>query len=224
MLKFSLLIFLFWLFGNPFIAILVLLLLLYVLDRRFVGLMPSIFKPLKRISRIKKLKQQIDRSPNDVSSKHELARLLIERKKYKEALTWLVPLQPMLDESAEFWDDLGTSYLYTGDEENGVASILRGLELNPRVKYGAPYLNLAAHFSNGQTEQALKHIQSFQSINSSSCEAYDQLTTIYKKLGNTAEAKNAIEEGLRIYRMLPRYKKRQERKWAVRLFFKKWTV
>jgi len=224
MLKFSLLIFLFWLFGNPFIAILVMLLLLYVLDRRFVGLTPSIFKPLKRISRIKKLRQQIDRSPNDVSSKHELARLLMERKKYKEALTSLVPLQPMLEESAEFWDDLGTSYINSGDETNGVASILRGLELNPRVKYGAPYLRLAAHFSNGHTEQALTYIQSFQSINSSSCEAYDQLASIYKKLGNTEEAKRAIEEGLRIYRMLPRYKKRQERRWAVRLFFKKWTV
>ncbi|WP_054023734.1 tetratricopeptide repeat protein [Bacillus sp. FJAT-28004] len=224
MLKFSLLIFFFWLFGNPFIAILVMILLLYALDRRFVGLTPSLFKPLKRISRIKKLKQQIDRSPNDVSSKHELARLLMERKKYKDALTWLVPMQHMLEESAEFWDDLGTSYLNSGDEINGVSSILRGLELNPRVKYGAPYLCLAAHFSNGHTEQALSYIQSFQSINSSSCEAYDQLTTIYKKLGNADAAKRSIEEGLRIYRMLPRYKKRQERKWAVRLFFKKWTV
>jgi tetratricopeptide (TPR) repeat protein len=224
MLKFSLLIFFFWLFGNPIIAILVMILLLYALDRRFVGLTPSLFKPLKRISRIKKLKQQIDRSPNDVSSKHELARLLMERKKYKDALTWLVPMQHMLEESAEFWDDLGTSYLNSGDEINGVSSILRGLELNPRVKYGAPYLCLADHFSNGHTEQALSYIQSFQSINSSSCEAYDQLTTIYKTLGNADAAKRSIEEGLRIYRMLPRYKKRQERKWAVRLFFKKWMV
>lgn len=224
MLKFSLLIFLFWFIGNPIIAILVILLVLYVLDRRFIGLSPSIFKPLKRLSRIKKLKQQIEQSPNDVSSKHELARLLIERKKYNEALRWLEPLKSMLEDSAEFWDDLGTCYLNRGDEENGVTSTLHALELNPRVKYGAPYLRLAALYSNGRTELAIPYIESFQSINASSCEAYDQLATIYKKLGDTAEAKRAIDEGLRIYRMLPRYKKKEERKWALRLFFKKWTL
>lgn len=223
MLKFSLFLLFVWLFGNPFIAILVMLTLLYLLDRRFVGLTPSIFKPLKRISRIKKLRQQIDRSPSDVTSKHELARLLIERKKYSEALHWLEPLQHSLEDSAEFWDDLGTSCLYCGDEERGVASTLRGLSLNPRVKYGAPYLRLANHFSNERTEQALAFIQKFQTINSSSCEAYDQLASIYKQLGNALEARRSTEEGLRIYRMLPRYKKRQERKWAVRLFWKKIT-
>lgn len=221
MLKFSLFVFLIWLFGNPFIAILVMLILLYMLDRRFVGLTPSLFKPLKRMSRIRKLRQQIDSSPNDVSSKHELARLLLERKKYSEALRWLEPMQHTLEDSAEFWDDLGISYLYTGDEERGAACMLRGLELNPRVKYGAPYLRLASHYSKDQIDKALTYIKDFQAINSSSCEAYDQLTTIYKKLGNAQEAKRTTEEGLRIYRMLPRYKKRQERRWAVRLLWKK---
>lgn len=223
MLKISLFLILMWLFGNPFIAILVMLIVLYVLDRRFVGLTPSLFKPLKRISRIKKLRQQIDRSPNDVSSKHELARLLIERKKYSEAVRLLEPLQHTFEDSAEFWDDLGASCLYSGDEDRGVAFTLRGLDLNPRVKYGAPYLRLASHFSDGRTEQALTHIHAFQAINSSSCEAYEQLAAIYKKLGDGKEARRSIEEGLRIYRMLPRYKKRQERKWAVRLFWRKIT-
>src|SRR4029453_18253958 len=154
MLKFSLFVFLIWLFGNPFLAILVMLILLYVLARGFFWLKPSLFKPLKRLSRIKKLRQLIDSSPNDVSSKHELARLLIERKKYSEALRWLDPLQHTLDESAEYWDDLGICCLNTGDEERGTASTLRGLNLNPRVKYGAPYLRLASHYSKEQTEKA----------------------------------------------------------------------
>lgn len=221
MLKFSLFILLTWLFGNPFIAIIIMLILLYVLDRRFVGLTPSLFKPLKRFTKIRKLRQHIHISPNDVSSKHELARLLIERKKYSEALKWLEPLQHTLEDSAEYWDDLGNSYLSIGDEERGVACTLRGLDLNARVKYGAPYLRLAAHYSNGRTDQALSYIHAFQEIHSSSCEAYDRLAFIYKQLGQAEESKRATEEGLRIFRMLPRYKKRQERKWAVRLFFKK---
>src|SRR5688572_28173127 len=101
MLKFSLFLLLAWLFGNPFIAILVMLIMLYVLDRRFVGLTPSILKQLKRSSRIIKLKQHIGLSPNDVSAKQELARLFIEKKNYREALKWLEPLQNTLDDSAE---------------------------------------------------------------------------------------------------------------------------
>lgn len=74
MFKLGLFVFLFWLLGNPFIAIIVMLLLLYLLDLCFIGIPPSILKPLKRLSRIRKLRQQIDQSPNDVYSKHELAR------------------------------------------------------------------------------------------------------------------------------------------------------
>lgn len=223
MLKFSLFLLLAWVFGNPFIAILVLLILLYALDRRYVGLTPSFYKPLKRRARIRKLKQHIVQSPNDVSAKHELARLLIEKKSYKEALKLLVPLQHTLEDSAEFWDDLGTAYLQTGDEENGETCITRALELNPKVKYGAPYLRLAALYSNSRTEQALACLEDFAGIQSSSCEAYFRLAAINKQLGRMEEAKGAIEEGLRVYRMLPRYKKRQERGWAVRLLSKKLT-
>ncbi|WP_138755419.1 tetratricopeptide repeat protein [Paenibacillus sinopodophylli] len=222
MLKFGLFVFLYWLLGSPFLAIIVLLILLYLLDRRFIGLSPSILKPIKRMSRIRKLRQQINLSPNDVSSKHELARLLIERKKYSEALRLLEPLERVLEDSAEYWDDLGISYLNRGEAEKGITSIRRALELNPRVKYGAPYLRLAAHCAVGNTSEALAYLEAFQEVNSSSCEAYHYQSSIYKKLGNTDEAKRGAEEGLRVYRMLPKYKKRQERKWAVRLLFKKW--
>lgn len=221
MLKFGLFVFLFWLLGNPFIAIIVMLLLLYLLDRRFIGISPSILKPLKRLSRTRKLRQQIDQSPNDVSSKHELARLLLERKKYGEALRLLEPIEHVLVDSAEYWDDLGIGYLYSGDEEKGMASMLRALELNPRVKYGAPYLRLAAHLAAGNSSQALAYLHAFQEVNSSSCEAYHYQSSIYKKLGNTEEARRVAEEGLRVYRMLPKYKKRQERRWALRLWFRK---
>ncbi|CAM4260192.1 tetratricopeptide (TPR) repeat protein [Paenibacillus endophyticus] len=221
MLKFGLFVFLFWLLGNPFIAIIVMLLLLYLLDRRFVGISPSILKPLKRLSRIRKLKQQINQSPNDVSSKHELARLLLERKKYGEALRLLEPIEHVLADSAEYWDDLGIGYINSGNEEKGMASTLRALELNPRVKYGAPYLRLAAHLAAANSSQALAYLHAFQEVNSSSCEAYHYQSSIYKKLGNTEEARLVAEEGLRVYRMLPKYKKRQERQWAVRLWFRK---
>ena len=78
--------------GNPFIAILILLVILYFLDRRYVGVFPSFTKPLKRMRNISRLRQQLAMSPNEVSSKLELARLLIERKRYSEAHALLLEL------------------------------------------------------------------------------------------------------------------------------------
>ncbi|MUT65853.1 lipopolysaccharide assembly protein LapB [Paenibacillus sp. NEAU-GSW1] len=221
MSKILLFVFLTWLTGNPFIAILVLLVILYALDRRFVGLTPSFIKPLRRSNRLRKLKRHIAEAPNDTSSKQEVSRILIEKKKYAEALKLLEPMERTLDDSAEYWDDLGLCLMQLGQPERGEAAIYKALSINPRVKYGAPYLRLAAYYSRLDAEKALESIASFQEIHSSSCEAYERLAEIYKQMGRKQEMKDAIEEGLRVYRTLPRYKKRLERSWAIKLLLKR---
>lgn len=222
MFKFTFLfIWLTWLLGNPITAIIILLVVLYLIDRRFVGLSPSIVKPLKRNARIRKLKAHIASAPNDVSAKQELARLLIEKKKFREALQLLEPLRRTLEDSAEYWDDLGHCCWATGRVDEGEACMLKALELNPRVKYGAPYLRLATLHAERNAEKSISYLREFQQIQSSSCEAYYRLAAIYRQLGRVQEAKDAAEEGLNMYRTLPRYKKRSERGWAVRLLLKK---
>lgn len=212
---------LWWLLGNPFLAVIVLLLLIYIIDRQFIGLSPSMIKPLKRMNRISKLKQQLHTNPHDISAKQELARLLMERKNYREARHLLEPLQESMDHSAEYWDDLGTSYIHTGDPERGDAAIRTALAINPRVKYGEPYLRLAAMYSQSDKNKAIEVLQSFQHIQSSSCEAYYRLGLLYEQIGKQEEAKNAWEEAIHIYRALPRYKKRHERKWMMKCRFKR---
>jgi tetratricopeptide (TPR) repeat protein len=222
MFKFAFLfIWLTWLLGNPIFAIIVLLVILYAIDRRFVGISPSLFGYFKRNARIRRLKGIIAASPNDVSAKQELARLFIDRKKYGAALRLLEPLGRVLEDSAEYWDDLGQALAAEGRRPEGEGAMRRALELNPRVKFGAPYLRLAALSANDNQELALSYLKSFQDIHSSSCESYYRLSEVYKRMGKDAEAKSAAEEGLRVYRSLPKYRKRAERGWALRLLFKK---
>ncbi|EXX89171.1 hypothetical protein BG53_00450, partial [Paenibacillus darwinianus] len=133
---------LWYLFGNPFLAILVLLVVLYFLDRRYVGLTPSFVKPLRRRSRIGKLRQQLLLNRSDVSAKMALARLLLEKKDYAGARQVLESVGDTMEHSAEYWDDLGTAYLHTGKQGDGEQAIARALDINPRVKYGEPYLRL----------------------------------------------------------------------------------
>lgn len=212
---------LYWLFGNPFLAIIVLLLIVYIIDRQFIGLSPSMVKPLQRMNRISKLRQQLNTNPHDVSAKQDMARLLMERKRYREARSMLEPLQESMDHSAEYWDDLGTSYIHTGDPARGEEAIRTALDINPRVKYGEPYLRLAAMHSQSDKNKAIEALQSFRHIQSSSCEAYYRLGMLYEQIGKKEEAKRAWEEAVQIYQALPRYKKRHERRWMMKCRLKR---
>ncbi|MBE9913818.1 tetratricopeptide repeat protein [Paenibacillus donghaensis] len=214
--------FLLWrLLGNPFLAILVILIIIYLLDRRFVGIFPSLTKPFKRMGQISKLRSEISMSPSNVSAKHELARLLIERKHNAEALKLLESIETQSGDSAEFWDDLGTVYLRQENIQKGEACILKALDLNPRVKYGQPYLRLAEVHKHKDRAKAVDYVHRFQEIQSSSCEGYYLLGMMYKALDRKDDARAAFQESIDIYRSLPKYKKRQERKWAVLSMLKK---
>lgn len=206
--------------GNPILSIIILLIIFYALERRFIGLSPSIVKPIRRMRRIAKAKKRVAESPSDVSSKLELARLLMERKKYQAALEWLEPLRGVMEDSAEYMDDLGTCLMETGRNEEGEAAIRQALERNPRVKYGEPHLRLAAYYSRSDAEKALRELKAFQDIQSSSCESFLRLASVYKQMGRKDEERAAVEEGLRTYKLLPRYKRKTERAAAVRLRLK----
>ncbi|NBD27331.1 tetratricopeptide repeat protein [Paenibacillus glycinis] len=220
MVKILLLLFLARLLGIPFLGVIVLIVILYALERRFLGLTPSIVRPLRRFGTIRRLRQQIAMNPNDIPAKHDLARLLIERKRYAEAKSWLMPLQDALENSAEFWDDLGACLVHLGETEAAEAAIQNALSINPRVKYGTPYLRLASIHAKNDPQKAIGHLQAFRGIHSSSIEAYYRLADLYAQLGQRDEAKRMLAECGTIYRSLPRYKKRQERKWALLAWFK----
>ncbi|MRN52411.1 tetratricopeptide repeat protein [Paenibacillus monticola] len=207
--------------GNPFLALIILLVILYILDRRYVGIFPSVMKPFRRGRQISKLRTTISLNPNDVSSKFELAKHLTERKKYKEANELLLQIKDRYEQSAEFWVELGYVNLKLGHLDEGESQIKRGLEINRKAQYGQPYLRLAETFRHTDHDKALNYVTQFQEIQSSSSEAYYLAGSMYKALGRNEDAKRAFAESTAIYRSLPKYKKRQERGWALRSFFAK---
>lgn len=211
---------LWWLLGNPFVAILVLLIVLYLLERRFIGLSPSIVRPFRRQSAIAKWKRQLQMSPYDISAKQELARLLIESRKYTQAREVLLGVQEQLVEhSAEYWSDLGACQLALGQIEEGEQSMLRALSISPRVKYGAPYLRLSEAWAKRDPVKALHYLESLQEINASSCEASYLMGRLYADLGKRDKAAEAFKACRELYASLPRYLKRKERKWALLSMF-----
>jgi len=215
MAKFALFGLLWYIFGNPFIAILVLLIVLYVLDRQFIGLTPSLLRPFTVARKISRLRQDLHANPHDAASKMELARLLIERKKYLEAADLLEETKQRLPDSADLHAELGLCYLKLGELERGEAMMEQAVALNPRVKYGEPYLRLAEALAGVDPQKSLDYLERFRRENSSSCEAYYVLGELYRRLGRPEDAKRAYRETLALYRSLPKYSRKKQRKWAL---------
>ncbi|MBD0381197.1 tetratricopeptide repeat protein [Paenibacillus sedimenti] len=201
--------------GNPFLALIILLVILYVLDRRFVGLTPNIFKPFQLSRKASRLRQDLHANPHNTSSKLELARILLERKKYSDALPYLEQSLNVMEDSADVHYELGLCHLKLGDLDQGERLMLKALELNPRVKYGEPYLRLGEALATVAPERAVAYMERFRDVHSSSVEAYYRLGQLYQQLGRGEEAKRAYREALDIYRGLPRYSRRQQRRWAL---------
>lgn len=204
-----------WLFGSPIIAIIVLLLVYYFLDRRYIGLLPNLSAPLKRNRRLRELRRHLATHLHDTSSKLEAARLLVQRGKYGEAERYLREIQPIMVESADVLYLLGICRLESGDLAEGERLMLQSLELNPRVAYGEPYLRLGEALGRTDAVKAIEYLNAFRSLNTSSCEAYYRLGQIYTRLGREQEARQAYRETQEVYRLLPKYKRKTERKWAL---------
>ncbi|WP_055108515.1 tetratricopeptide repeat protein [Paenibacillus ihumii] len=220
-MKFLILIILSWLTGNVFLSLIIFLAILYFLDRRFIGIFPSFTKPFRRARQIARLRQELTVNSFNVSSKRELARLLLDRKKFHEAHELLLEVQSSSEASAEYWSDLGEALLKMGRLEEGEQATLKALRINERVKYGQPYLNLAFAFREKNPEKALQYAKNFGEHYSSSSEAHYLLGSLYQSLNRKEEAKQAWEESIAIYKSLPKYKKRNERKWALKSYYKK---
>jgi len=201
--------------GNPILALLILLVILYLLDRRFIGLTPNIFKPFQLSRKASRLRQDLQSNPHNTSSKLELARIWIDRKKYSEAMPYLEQALPLMEDSADIHYELGLCHLKLGNLDKGESLMLQALALNPRVKYGEPYLRLGEALAANAPARAVAYVEKFREVHSSSVEAYYRLGQLYQQLGRGEDAKRAYREALDIYRGLPKYSRRQQRRWAL---------
>lgn len=201
--------------GNPIVAIILVLVIYYIIDRRYIGLFPSVIRPFRQAMRISNLEKQLALNPHDMPARYDLAQAYMERHRYQKSLNLLEGLPPSMKESPEGMYDMGACELSLGQLETGEKRILAAMANKPDLRYGEPYLKLATAMATVNPERALFYLTEFQSKNFSSCESYYRLALLQKQFGRHKEAKQALLQCLEIYRSLPRFRKRVERRWAV---------
>ena len=213
--KFFLFYILYWMLGNPIIALLIILLLSFTIDRTFFGFVPDPLKAFKTAGRIKELRRIVTINPYDARSLKELGIFMFEKKKYGKAVEYFEQAANKMSDDPEFNYYFGISLARNGDIRKGWEYIAAALEASPGLKYGEPYLMMAEVFiDNGDYNSALPLLESFVKIHTSSSRGFYQMGLVKLKLGMKEEGMQYLKKSIEVFKASPRFKRKLDRKWA----------
>jgi tetratricopeptide (TPR) repeat protein len=211
--------------GSPWTALLVVLAVYLLFDFQYLGFARSAVGRIKSFGEIRELQTDVELNPHNAAALNDLGRLLILNGRAPESVAPLERAIKRLDDSDETNYYLGLAYLKTGKEREGEAHILKALELNPRFRYGEPYLRLGEQYLHeGRYDDALAMLRKQGEIHTSSVEGLYQLGETHRRMGDLVQARDAYQKSMAAFRQSPRYKRREERPWAWRARLALWRL
>ena len=213
--KFFLFYILYWLLGNPFVALLVILIIYFTVDRTFFGFVPDPFKAFKKAGRIRELQGIVAINPFDARSLKELGICMIEKKDYGKAREYFEKAANKMSDDPEFNYYYGLSLARCGEIGKGRELLDTALKNSPGLKYGEPFIMFAeVYIDNGDFAGALPLLERFENIHSSSSRGFYQMGVVKLKLGMNAEGKEYLKKAIAAFKTSPRFKRKADRKWA----------
>lgn len=213
--KFFLFYILYWILGNPLIALLIILVIFFTIDRTFLGFLPDPFKAFRRSGRIRQLQKLVSINPHDARSLKELGILMVDKKEYGKALEYFEKASFKMSDDPEFNYYYGLSTARTGDVRKGRALIDAALAASPGLKYGEPYLLMAeVYMDNGDYRSAQPLLDNFLKIHSSSSRGFYQMGVVKLRTVMKQEGLEYLRKSVGAFKTSPRFKRKLDRKWA----------
>lgn len=201
--------------GSPLLALLVIFALYIALDYQLTGVFRRGIRIIQMESEINDLKKEVALNPHNVAALNNLGRLLVTRKKASQALPYLERAYERLSDSEETNYYLGLACLGCGNEALGEKYLLKALEINPRFRYGEPFLRLAEYYiKRNRLDEAVVRFERFFSIHSSSSEGFYKFGLLQLRLGNINRAVESFQKAIEVFKLSPSFKKREDRLWA----------
>jgi len=186
----------------------------FFLARRFV---PDPLIILRTFGQIRRLKQQIQMNPSNVTARRDLARIYLARLRPRAALHLLDEARRRFPDDAELLYLTGLARLRAGRAEEALDPIVKAVAIEPRVSFGEPYLVAGdALVKLRKLEEAEDSYERYVEANTSSVEGFTKLAIVRKRRGDPDGAKQALGEALDTWTAVPGYKKRKELAWWFR--------
>ena len=203
--------------GNPFVALLIVLAVLYLGRFQFTGRAWNPLAPLQRKREIDRLRAAIESNPENAAAHNDLGRILSLRGRFAEAIPHLEKAHRRSPDSAETSFFYGYALLATGREQEGLALIEEALAEKPRMRYGEPCrLTGDVYLRAGRWDEALRWYETFTRLNTDSAEGFYKLGKCYAGTGREEEARAALRDALAAYRQAPPFIRRTQRPWYLK--------
>src|SRR5512133_1163033 len=191
--------------GNPLLAAGVVLLLWFLGDRATFRVLPDPGRWFSRRSRAAKLRQTLDVNPHDRRARFSLAELLLERGDARDRDVFTLAA-------------LGTALARTGAHEEAERLLADARKLDPEFRMGELDLVLGRmRLTLGDAAGAREPLQRLIAARPGTVEGRYLLARVLERLNDPAGAAKARDDAWSEYAQMPRFRRREDRRWAWRI-------
>lgn len=182
--------------------------------RRFIPDPVVLFRTFGRISQ---LRRQIDANPQNVTARRDLAVIYLDRLRPGAALTLVDQALVRFPDDAELLYLKGLAHHRRGENEQALGPVVRAVEIDPRVRFGQPYLVAGDALSAlGRHDEAVDSYERFVHASGSSIEGHVKLARALKRTKDAEGGKKALDEAFVTWRSIPGYARRKQVGWWLR--------
>lgn len=204
--------------GNPLLAAGVVLVLWFLGDRATFRVLPDFGRWFGRRERAAKLRQTLDVNPHDRRARFALAELQLERGAPREAAALLRSNYEAGDRDVFTLAALGTALARMGSHEEAERLLADARRLDPEFRMGDLDLVLGKmRLDLGDVAGAREPLTRLLTTRPGTVEGRYHLARVLDRLGDAPGAARLREEAWREYAQQPRFRRREDRRWAWRI-------
>ncbi len=179
----------------------------FLVLRRYI---PDPLALVRALSRGKKLRAQVAINPANVTARRDLATLYLELRRPRAALKLLEEALARTPNEPELLYLAGVAFERAGRHEAALVPLVRSVDLDPRIGFGAPYLVAGDALSAlGRREEAVDAYERYVATNGGDVVGYVRLARVLVRLGERESAEKVLNEGVETWHHLRGSRKRR---------------
>ena len=204
--------------GNPLLALLLVLVGGWAVERFTLGVLPSPLRILRRYRRASILRSELTLNPHNRKARFELADILVEQRRYREAVEVLKPNIAAGDDDTATLYLMGVACFGSGSSKEGEIFLDEARAQDPGYRLGAIDLALGrGRLAKGDFAGAKEALEEYCRQRKGTVEGKVLLAKAREALGDASGAAALRKAAIEDYSAAPRFIRKQERLWAWRL-------
>lgn len=201
--------------GNPLLALGVILVIYFFIDRKFIGILPDFTASWRRRMRISELVRIVRANPHNGDALLELGVHYFERGRFRSSVDVLEQSYAKMKDWPDVHFYLGAALYETGHKERGLTEIQESVEMNPKISRGLPYIYLIRSVLEHEASGGSTDIWEANLLKYGSVQSFFQAGKLFRRYGKKSGAAKFFHEVLENYRISSPTFRRTYRRMAI---------